>query len=63
MVRKKTSKTEYVAFRASKEVLEKIKIFAKNNNFSVGLLINISVLEYMGETDLMNQELQRKILR
>lgn len=57
------SKLEYVAFRTSKDILEKLKKFCVDKGFSVGEMINISVLNYMGETELLNRELQRKILK
>tara|TARA_Y100000310_G_C20696053_1_gene825839 strand:+ start:146 stop:322 length:177 start_codon:yes stop_codon:yes gene_type:complete len=53
-------KSEYVAFRASKISLSKMKAFAKEKNLSVGELLNIAVLSYMKETELLNIELQRK---
>lgn len=56
------SKSEYVAFRASKDTYDKMKKFAEEKNLSVGELINISVLTYIGETELLNRELQRAIL-
>ena len=56
-------KSEYVGFRASKPVLDKMKTFAKEKHFSVGELLNIAVLDYMGEVELLNVELQRKILK
>ena len=56
-------KKEFVAFRASTDVVDSMKKFAKSKNLTVGELLNISVLTYINEPILLNIEFQRKMLK
>ncbi len=57
------SKTEYVGIRTTKEVVGLMNKFAEKNDISVSKLINIAVLDYLGEERLLGLELQRKIIK
>ncbi len=56
-------KTEFIAFKTTKEIENLIKTVAEKNNISISNLIVIAVLDYLGEDKLRDKELCRTIIK
>ncbi len=56
-------KTEFIAFKTTKEIGNLIRTVAEKNSISISNLIVIAVLDYLRENKLRDKELRRTIIK
>lgn len=57
------AKEEFIGFRVTAERKKKIEDFASKRDFSVGELVILAVLKYMGEIEEVNTFLEKKVVK
>ncbi len=53
---------EFIGLRVTKDIKKRIENYASDRDFSVGELLVLAVLKYMGDIEEVNKILERKII-